>query len=50
MVEMEKTMYLMTQKLVEPGTGDDAQGIWSLPAASWTTSERYTKHHTYKTR
>ena len=32
----------------EPGTGAGAQGPLSVPVASWTTSERYAKHHTYK--
>ena len=45
---MEKTMYLMTQKLMEPGTDDGAQGLWDLRTVSWTTSERYAKHHTKK--
>ena len=37
-------MALMTQKLTEPGIVYGAQGTWALPAASWTTSERYAKN------
>ena len=48
MVEMEKTMTLMTKKITEPGTGDGVQGPWYLPAASWMTSDSYAKHYTYK--
>ena len=48
MAETEKTMALITKKVMEPGTGDDYQGPWYLPAASWTTSERYSKKHIYK--
>ena len=45
---MDKEMALMTKKRMEPSTGDGAQVPWALPSASWTTSERYAKHHTYK--
>ena len=30
MAEMEKTMALMTQKLMKPGTSDGAQGSWDF--------------------
>ena len=46
--EMEKMMALMAQKLKEHGTNYGVQGPWDLPAAFWATSERYSKHHTYK--
>ena len=41
-------MALMTKNMTEPGTGNGALGPRDIPAASWTTSERYAKHHTYK--
>ena len=40
MVETEKTMVLMTNKIKNPGTGDGDQIPWALPVASWTISEK----------
>ena len=38
----------MIRKIMEPGTGDGAQGPYYLPNASWTNPERYSKQYTYK--
>ena len=48
MVEMEKAMSLMTQKVMESSIVDGAQGPRDLLTSSWTTSERYDEHYTYK--
>ena len=45
---MEKKMALINKKLMETGTDGGAQGPWDLPAASWTTSERYSKNKHFR--